>query len=94
VVVRHVACPKEIRNAYRVLMGKHEGKTPRGRPRTRRKGINWIDLGQDKDKVKAAVNTVMNIMLTGLLTGYGAAAGRLWITLPSPDVTSRNLNLF
>jgi hypothetical protein len=56
----------EIRNAFRVLVGKSEGKRPLGRSRRRwvdnikmdlRKigwgGMNWIDL--------ALVNTVMNL---------------------------------
>jgi hypothetical protein len=31
----HVACMGEKRNAYRVLVGKSEGKRPSGRPRHR-----------------------------------------------------------
>jgi hypothetical protein len=34
----HVARRKETRNAYRILVGKPEGKTPLGRPRRR-----WVD---------------------------------------------------
>jgi hypothetical protein len=50
------------RNAYRILVGKPEGKRPLGRPRrswvnnieidlreTGWDGIDWIDLAQDKD---------------------------------------------
>jgi hypothetical protein len=53
----------EKRNAYRILVGKPEGKRPLGRPRCRRvynikmdlreigcDGINWLDLAHDKDK--------------------------------------------
>ena len=31
--VGHVACMRERKGAYKVLMGKHEGKGPLGRPR-------------------------------------------------------------
>jgi hypothetical protein len=63
----------EKRNAYRVLVGKPEGKRPLGRPRPRREdnikmdlreigwgGVDWIDLAQDRDQWSALVNTVMN----------------------------------
>ena len=35
---QHVACVVEIRSAYRVLVGKHDGKRPLGRPRHRWEG--------------------------------------------------------
>jgi hypothetical protein len=47
------------RNAYRLLMGKPEGKRPLGRPRRkwvdikmhlREIGVDWIDLEQDMDR--------------------------------------------
>jgi hypothetical protein len=47
------------RNAYRILVGKPEGKRPLGRPNPRwvnnikrdlkRDGMDWIDLAQDRD---------------------------------------------
>jgi hypothetical protein len=53
----------ERRNAYRILVGKQEGKRPLGRPRHRQVdnikidlrmigwgGMDWIDLGQDRDQ--------------------------------------------
>jgi hypothetical protein len=62
------------RNAYRILVGKPEGKRPVGRPRRRWvdnikiylreigwNGVDWIDLAQDRDKWRALVNTVMNL---------------------------------
>jgi len=38
----HAACMGEIRNAYKILVGKSEGKRPRGRPRRR-----WEDIRMD-----------------------------------------------
>jgi hypothetical protein len=70
----HVARMGEMRNAYRILVGKPEGKTPPGRPRRRwvdnikidlreigLDGVDWIDLVQDRDQWRALVNTVMNL---------------------------------
>jgi hypothetical protein len=64
----------EKRNAYRILVGKPEGRRPLGRPRRRWvdnikmdlrvigcDGMDWIDLVQNRDKWRALVNTVMNL---------------------------------
>jgi hypothetical protein len=64
----------EKRHAYRILVGKPEGKRPLGRPRRRWEnnikmdhgairwgGRDWIDLGQDMGQRRALVNTVMNL---------------------------------
>jgi hypothetical protein len=64
----------EKRNAYRILVGKPEGKRPLGRPRRRWDdnirmdlreigwgGMDWIDLAQNRDQWRALVNTVMNL---------------------------------
>jgi hypothetical protein len=70
----HVARMGEERNAYRILVGKRQGKTPLGRPRRRWEdnirmdlreigwgGVDWIDLVQDRDQWRAHVKTVMNL---------------------------------
>jgi hypothetical protein len=70
----HVACMGEGRGAYRVLVGRPEGKRPLGRPRRRLDdnnkmdlgeiriyGANWIQLAQDRVQWGALVNTVMNL---------------------------------
>jgi hypothetical protein len=70
----HVARMGTKRNAYRILVGKPEGKRPLGRPRRRWvdnikidlreigwDGMGWIDLAQDRDKWRALVNMEMNL---------------------------------
>jgi hypothetical protein len=72
----HVARIGEKRNAYRILVGKPEGKRPLGRRKHRwvdnikmdlREigwgGMGWLDLAQDRDQWWALVNTVMNIRI-------------------------------
>jgi hypothetical protein len=64
----------EKRNAYRLLVGKPEGKRPLGRPRRRWVdnirmdlvevgwgGVDWIDLAQDRNRWRALVNSLLNL---------------------------------
>jgi hypothetical protein len=70
----HVTRMWEGRGAYRVLVGRPEGKRPLGRPGRRWEdnikldlreiGIseaNWIHLAQDRVKWRSFVNTAMNL---------------------------------
>jgi hypothetical protein len=63
----------EKRGEYRVLVGKSEIKRPLGRPRrrwednikidlqeVRCRGMDWIELAQDRDRWRALVTAVMN----------------------------------
>jgi hypothetical protein len=64
----------EERKVYKVLVGKHEGKRPLGRPRRRWEdeiridlmeiglgGVDWIRLAQGRDRWRAVVSAVMNL---------------------------------
>jgi hypothetical protein len=61
--VGHVACMGEVRGAYNILVGRHEGRRPLERPRHRWKDnikmdlgeivfgdVDWIHLAQDRDR--------------------------------------------
>jgi hypothetical protein len=69
----HVARMGKKRNAYRLLVGKPEGRRPLGTPRRRWvnnikmdlremgwDSVDWVDLAQ----WRALVNTVMNLRVT------------------------------
>jgi hypothetical protein len=70
----YVARRGEKRNAYRILVGKLEGKRPLGRPTRRYEDnvkmdlreigwgdMDWIDMAQDRDQWRALANRVMNL---------------------------------
>jgi hypothetical protein len=66
----------EKRNAYRLLVGKPEGKRPLGRPRCRWVDnnriylgelgwgdVDWIGLAKDRNRWRALVNSVLNLQV-------------------------------
>ena len=66
----------QLRNAYRVLVGKPESKRPVGRPRRRwedniKMGLRevccdpraWIALAEDRDQYRAYVRAVINLRI-------------------------------
>jgi hypothetical protein len=55
----------ENRSAYRIMVGKPEGRIPLNNIRMELReigwdGMDWIDVAQDRDQWKALVNTVLN----------------------------------
>ncbi|KAJ4446915.1 hypothetical protein ANN_13616 [Periplaneta americana] len=73
----HVARMGESRNAYRVLVGRPEGKRPLGRPRRRWEDNikmdlrevgyddrEWINLAKDRDQWRAYVRVAMNLQVS------------------------------
>ena len=72
----HVAHMRERVGVYRALVGKPEGRRPLRRPRHRWenniklghqevgcRGMDWIKLAQDSDRLQACVNAVMNLVV-------------------------------
>jgi hypothetical protein len=75
--VGRVARIEEMRNSYKMQVGKPEGKRPLGRNRRRWEGnirmdlgeigwegvVDWIHLAQVRDQWRAVVKTVMNLQV-------------------------------
>jgi hypothetical protein len=70
----HVARMGEKRNAYRLLVGKPDGRRPLGRPIRRWVDnirmdlgevgwgdVDWIGLAQDRNRWRAVVNSILNL---------------------------------
>jgi hypothetical protein len=73
----HVARMGEKRNAYRLLVGKPEGRRPLGRPRRRWVDnirmdlgevgwgyVDWIGLAKDRNRWSALVKSVLNLRVS------------------------------
>jgi hypothetical protein len=73
----HVTRMKDVRNGNIILVVEPQGKTPLGKPRRRYKdnikmvlreigseGVDWIHLAEDRDRWRAIVNTVMNLLVS------------------------------
>jgi hypothetical protein len=68
---------EEKKNAYRLLVGKPEGRRPLGRPRLSGRwyhikmdlaevgwgDVDWIGLAQDRGRWRALVNSVLNLRI-------------------------------
>jgi hypothetical protein len=71
----HAARMGERRVAYRAVVGKPEGRRTLGRPKRRWEGnikmdlrevgwgMDWINLAQNRDRRRALVNAVMNLLV-------------------------------
>jgi hypothetical protein len=73
----HVARMGEGRGAFRIFVGRTEGRRPLGRPRSRwessikmylqqvgSEGMDWIDLVEDRDRWRALVNAVKSLQVS------------------------------
>jgi hypothetical protein len=77
IIYVHPPRMEEKRNAYRISVGKPEGKIPLRRPRRRWvdnikmdlreigwDGVDWMDMAQDWDQWRSLVNTVLNLRVS------------------------------
>jgi hypothetical protein len=68
---------REKMNAYKISVGKLEGKRPLGRRRRRWEdnnkmhlrevgwnGVDWIDMAEKRDQWRALVNTILNLRVS------------------------------
>jgi hypothetical protein len=86
----------EKRNAYKILVGKPEGKRPLGRPRRswvdnikmdlRRivwGGIDWINLAKNRDKWRVLMNTIPTNGISTLSWWWGLRAPETLRAMPA-----------
>jgi hypothetical protein len=72
-------------NAYKILVGKPEGKGPLGRRRCKWAdnikmdlreivcgGMDWINLARDRDQWRALVNRVMNLQVSQIAGNFSS----------------------
>jgi hypothetical protein len=70
----HAARIEVMRNSYKILVEKPQGKRPLRRPRHRREdnikmglreieweGVDWVHVAEERNQRRAHVNTVMNL---------------------------------
>jgi hypothetical protein len=86
----HVARTGEKMNAYRLFVGKPEGKRSLGRPRRRCVDsirmdlgevgwgdVDWIELAKDRKRWRAVVNSVLNLLGFHEMLGNYRVASRV-----------------
>jgi hypothetical protein len=69
--------PWQMKTAYKILVGKPEGKRPLARPRRRWEdniimnlretgweGVDWMRMAQEREQLLAVVNTVMKFWIS------------------------------
>ncbi|KAJ4432949.1 hypothetical protein ANN_15206 [Periplaneta americana] len=96
----HVARMGGFKYAYRVLVGRPEGKRPLGRPRRRWEDNikmdlrevgyddrDWINLAQDRDRWRAYVRAAMNLRVFSGAVVFEVSIGDLWL----PPIMPRRL---
>jgi hypothetical protein len=73
--VGHVARVGDVRDYFKIFIGKPKGRRPLGRPRHRwednirmdlrelgwERGVDWMHLAQDRDQWRDMVNRVMKL---------------------------------
>jgi len=67
----NVVCMREMRNAYKIMVRKHEGERPLRRPRhgwednirmdIGWEGVDWMHVAEDRDQWQTLVNMRVNL---------------------------------
>jgi hypothetical protein len=53
----------EMRNAYKIFVGKREGKRSLGRLRRGWEDVDWMRVAEDRDQRRAFVYTAMKLLV-------------------------------